>query len=423
MPARTLGRRSVLMVLVMVALNVCARASGASVGYVQSSYAAPQSPQTTVSVKFNAAQTFGDLNIVVVGWNDTTATVSSVADSSGNTYTRAIGPTRVSGTLSQSIYYAKSIASAAAGANTVTVTFTQAANYPDIRTLEYAGLNPSNPVDVTTASTGSSSVSSSGAVNTTNAADLIFGVNIVTGSTSGPGSGFTSRMLTSPDGDIAEDEIVATAGSYAATAPVSSGSWIMQMVAFRATSGGTTSTLTLNANPTSLNFGSIAVGQSGSQNVTFTNAGNSNVAIPGVSISGPGFNASGVSSGQILAPGGAATLAVTFTPWATGSASGTVTVTSNASNSPAKITLTGTGASHSVLLAWNASSGSVSGYNIYRSTVSGSGYTKLNSSLISQTTYTDAIVQAGTTYYYVATGVSTSGQESAYSKQVAAVSP
>jgi Abnormal spindle-like microcephaly-assoc'd, ASPM-SPD-2-Hydin len=422
MPARTLGRRSVLMVLVMVALNVCARASGASVGYVQSSYAAPQSPQTTVSVKFNAAQALGDLNIVVVGWNNTTATVSSVADSFGNTYTRAIGPTMVSGTLSQSIYYAKSIASAAAGANTITVTFTQAANYPDIRILEYAGLNPSNPVDVTTASTGSS-VSSSGAVNTTNAADLIFGANIVTGSTTGPGSGFTSHMLTSPDGDIAEDEIVASAGSYAATAPVSSGSWIMQMVAFRAGSSGTTSTLILNANPTSLNFGSIVVGQSGSHNVTFTNAGNSNVAISGVSISGPGFNASGVSSGQILAPSGAATLAVTFTPWATGSASGTVTVTSNASNSPAKITLTGAGASHSVLLAWNASSGSVSGYNIYRSTVSGSGYTKLNSSLISQTTYTDAIVQAGTTYYYVATGVSTSAQESAYSKQVAAVIP
>src|SRR5208283_4707100 len=50
----------------------------------------------------------------------------------------------------------------------------------------------------------------------------------------GPGSGFTQRLLTSPDGDIAEDEAVTATGSYSATAPLSSsGPWIMQMVAFR----------------------------------------------------------------------------------------------------------------------------------------------------------------------------------------------
>ena len=48
--------------------------------YVQGNYATPQSPQTTVAVTFNAAQAAGDLNVVVVGWNDSTAVVKSVAD-------------------------------------------------------------------------------------------------------------------------------------------------------------------------------------------------------------------------------------------------------------------------------------------------------------------------------------------------------
>ena len=139
-----------------------------SLQYVQGNYSTPQTPQTSVNVTFTAAQTAGDLNVVVVGWNDSTASVSSVTDSKGNAYTRAVGPTVVSGTLSQSIYYAKNIASAAAGANTVSVTFSTAAAYPDIRILEYSGADPSNPVDVTAANSGNSASSSSGSATTTN---------------------------------------------------------------------------------------------------------------------------------------------------------------------------------------------------------------------------------------------------------------
>src|SRR5581483_11190280 len=80
-----------------------------TISYVQGNYATPQSPQTTVNVTFTGAQAAGDLNVVVVGWNDSTATVSSVTDSKGNVYARAVGPTIVSGSLSQSIYYARNI--------------------------------------------------------------------------------------------------------------------------------------------------------------------------------------------------------------------------------------------------------------------------------------------------------------------------
>src|SRR5439155_104105 len=62
--------------------------------------------------------------------------------------------------------------------------------------------------------------------------ELLFAANLTTGFTSGPGTGFTSRVITSPDGDIAEDQIVATAGTYRGTASAS-GVWVMQMAAFR----------------------------------------------------------------------------------------------------------------------------------------------------------------------------------------------
>ncbi len=220
-------------------VNLTVTTAVTSISYVQSNYATPQTPQTAVSVTFTAAQSAGDLNVVVVGWNDSTATISAVTDSKGNAYTSAVGPTVQSGLASQSIYYARNIASAAAGANSVTVTFSRAAVSPDIRILEYSGADPNNPVDVKAANSGSSSSSSSGSATTTSPNDLIFGANLVQTTTSGPGSGFSQRLLTSPDGDIAEDQPVAAIGSYSATAPLtSSGPWIMQMVAFRTASGG-----------------------------------------------------------------------------------------------------------------------------------------------------------------------------------------
>jgi len=73
---------------------------------------------------------------------------------------------------------------------------------------------------------------------------------------------------------------------------------------------------------------------------------------------------------------------------------------------------------HAVDLSWVASnSPAVAGYNAYRSTVSGGPYTKLNSSLIANTSYTDQMVQSGHTYYYVASAVDSQGLESIYSNE------
>jgi hypothetical protein len=207
--------------------------SGAPIAYVQGNYATPQTPQSLVAVRFTAAQQQGDLNVVVVGWNDSTATVGTVTDSSGNVYQLAVGPTVQSGLATQSIYYAFNIVGAAANANTVTVTFNGSAAAADIRILEYSGIATTSPLDVTAAAIGSSSFASSGAATTTNANDLIFGADLTLDITLGAGSGFTSRVITVPDSDIAEDRIVTATGSYSATASVSASPWIMQMAAFR----------------------------------------------------------------------------------------------------------------------------------------------------------------------------------------------
>jgi hypothetical protein len=228
----------------------------------------------------------------------------------------------------------------------------------------------------------------------------------------------------------------ATSSSYTTPATTSSDNGAQFTVVVSNSAGNATSnaatltvnasTVLLNANPTSLSFGSVTIGSSSTLSVTFTNSGNSNVTISNVSISGAGYAASGVSIGQILPPAQKATLNVAFSPSATGTLTGSVTVTSDATNSPATVPLSGSGVqpvSHSVTLTWSPSTSSVTGYNVYRSSVSGGSYTKLNSMAVATTSYDDTAVQAGQTYYYVVTSVDLSNMESAYSSQVSAIVP
>jgi hypothetical protein len=114
---------------------------------------------------------------------------------------------------------------------------------------------------------------------------------------------------------------------------------------------GVSSTFLLSTNPSSVNFGSVNLGSSGSSSVTLTNNGNSNLTLSSVAVSGTGFSASGVSANTTLSPNQSVTLTVTFAPSAAGSASGSVAVASNASNSPATIALSGTGAAVSPTVA------------------------------------------------------------------------
>jgi hypothetical protein len=315
-----------------------AGAQSSAISFAQKNSATPQAASATVSVSYQSAQTVGNLNVVVVGWNDTTSTVQSVKDSAGNVYSLAIGPT--SGTaLRQSIYYAPNIAGVSS--NTVTVTFSQAAAYPDVRILEYRGVTA---VDVTAGASGSSASANSSAATTRSPNELIFGASTVATATKAAGTGFTSRVITTPDGDIAEDKIVTAAGSNSATAALtSSGPWVTQMVTFG--TGAVAATPQISASAGSLSFGSVTVNSSGTQSLTLTSSGTAPVTLSSASVSGTGFSLAGGTLPATLSPKQTLTLQVKFAPTATGSAAGSLTISSNsASGSTTTVSLNGTGA-------------------------------------------------------------------------------
>jgi Abnormal spindle-like microcephaly-assoc'd, ASPM-SPD-2-Hydin/Immunoglobulin domain len=185
----------------------------------------------------------------------------------------------------------------------------------------------------------------------------------------------------------------------------------------------------LSTSSSSLNFNKVDVGSSSTLGVTFSNTGNSNLTVSNVSISGASYNATGMPTGLILAPGQTALLNITFAPATTGNLTGGLTVNSNASNSTASVILSGTGVenvAHSAILSWPESTGAtVTGYDVYRATVSGRYTTPLNSAPISVATtqFVDSTVQAGQTYYYVFTFLDGSNGQSKYSNEVSATIP
>ena len=201
--------------------------------FVQVNSATPQTNKSAVTVSYLQAQNAGDLNAVAVGFNDSTSTIASVTDSAGNVYQPAAPLTRGSG-ISQAIYYARNIKPAAAGANVVTVQFSDATPYVDVRVAEYSGLDPANPLDISASAAGSGVTANSGNLTTSAANELIFAAGITTDVFVGAAN-FTSRIITPVDGDIAGDQFMATPGSYAAKANLgsSSGAWVMEAVAFR----------------------------------------------------------------------------------------------------------------------------------------------------------------------------------------------
>jgi hypothetical protein len=193
------------------------------------------------------------------------------------------------------------------------------------------------------------------------------------------------------------------------------------------TGTGIAATFTLGISPASLSFGNVTTGtSSASQNVTITDTGNANVTISQITLNGSAYSMTGGSAPVTLTPSQNLILASQFDPTVTGSVSGSISMVSNATGSPATVSLSGTGVvpvQHSVALTWSASTSTVSGYNVYRGTVSGGPYTKINSSLVAILTYTDSTVQSGTTYYYVTTAVDSSGDESVYSNGASALIP
>jgi hypothetical protein len=203
---------------------------GSGIAFVQVAFRTSSST-SSIAPQFPLPQRAGDLNIVVVGWNDATSTITSVTDSSGNSY--ALAAPLVTGTnLRQAIYYAKNIA--AVHANTVTVNFNQLAKLVDVRILEYAGLDTVNPLDASNGSSGTGLTATSGPFTTTAANDLVLGADTAKSHTLSTGPGYTPVVFTRY-GNIVEQLIARKKGTFNPSANLAQPNpWVMQGVSFKA---------------------------------------------------------------------------------------------------------------------------------------------------------------------------------------------
>jgi chitodextrinase len=185
--------------------------------FQQLSEAHPTATSSSVSTpNFGGATQTGDANIVWVWYPSTTQSVSSVTDSAGNSYQKAIGPTTGTGAEAgwrQEIWYAKNIT----GSSNLVVTanFTGSfAGEKSITVEEFSGLDKTAPLDVAAAANVNSANVSSPSITTTTPKELIFSVGLFASSgTAGPG--FTQRS--SIANNASEDQVVTSAGPHIAT--------------------------------------------------------------------------------------------------------------------------------------------------------------------------------------------------------------
>lgn len=248
------------------------------------------------------------------------------------------------------------------------------------------------------------------------------------------GAGFTISGLSTPvtlaPGQSATFNVAfapQSSGSFTGSVAVTSDASSMSLNIVLSGSG-TQSAVTgqLSVSPSTISIGSVNVGSNGSQTGTLSATG-ADISVSSSGVGSSEFAISGLSFPMTITSGQSVNFTVTFTPQTAGVASAGVSFTSDASNSPASATVTGTGVagtSYSVNLSWNASgSPNVNGYNVYRRSGTSGGFARINTVLDPTTLYVDTSVADGLTYYYETTAVNSTNEESGPSAVVQAIIP
>jgi hypothetical protein len=358
----------------------------------------------------------GSGNLLVVGWTGGTvpSLLKSISDNTGNVYAEATGTRSAdwAAGVSADVWYA---ANSKPGTTSVTLTPRPNGSQGAAVIWEFSGVSTTSPLAQTASLKNQSSTSTpvGAAVTTTSAEELIIsiaaGAQNITGINSG--NSFTEDSSVRSNGWA--HLVAASTGAYSAEWNESpSGQYCTSTAAFTAAASGLTYLLT--ASPTSLAFGDVLIGSCSTLTDTLANTGTGPVTINNpITVTGAGFTATGPALPFTLASGYSTPLNSTFCPTSGASVVGSVTVASNASNSPAVVSLSGTG-QHNVALSWTESTSSgVTGYDVYRST-NGSSYSEIGSVASTPGTvtygYTDTTVSAGGTYDYEVTAASSSGQ-------------
>src|SRR5437879_3141614 len=106
----------------------------------------------------------------------------------------------------------------------------------------------------------------------------------------------------------------------------------------------------LSVVPPSASFGDVAVGTRNSQTITLINSGTGNVTISQATPSGNGFSMTGLTVPLTLSAGQRTSFNAAFAPANAGSVTGSLSLVSDAPNSPSTVALSGTGVTSTFLL-------------------------------------------------------------------------
>lgn len=174
-----------------------------------------------------------NLLICWLSYNSATESISSITDTLGNTYAKAVGPLTGTGTIAgyrQEIWYAANTIGGA-GLN-VTATLSSTFNASkDISCHEYSGAATSSPIDQVVEATGTSANATTANMTTTSANQMIFSAIIYEGTGTG-GAGHTQRS--SLHTNCSQDRIVGAAGSYNASfTNLGTETWAAQAISVR----------------------------------------------------------------------------------------------------------------------------------------------------------------------------------------------
>ena len=299
---------------------------------------------------------------------------------------------------------------------TTTVSLNGTGVTPGQLTANPSSLNFGN-VQVSSSQTLTDSITNVGGVS----------VTISQATATGPGfsfSGLNPPLTLNPGASVTFSVVFAPLSASSASGSMTVTSNASNPTLTIALSGIGTPQGQLAVSPTSQDFGTVTVGANSSKAANLS-ASLGNVTVTTANLNNSEFSISGITFPVTIAPGQSVPFTLTFAPQTSGTANGVLSFNSNASNSPTD-TLTGNGVApqpHSASLSWLDGGSGITGYNVYRGSVSGGPYSKINSALDPSPAYTDNSVLAGQTYYYVTTAVDGSGVESAHSNEAQASIP
>jgi hypothetical protein len=344
-----------IVILAMIGLSSCSGyTTAASIGGTGGG-GSTGDPQAGVLSPSSTTVAFGNVNVgstttqsVTVTNTGTAAVNIASAQISGAGFTVVGGNPSAAVPVGQSVtvqlQYAPTTRGAASGTFTVT---SDASNSPLSVSLSGTGMQPA--LTISPSSLNFSNVvvgqTSTQTVTLTNSGNSGLTMNLATLSGTGFGMSGLSLPATIAPGANLQFNVTftptSTSGSTGSVLFTDNATGSPQTLAL--TGSALASGSSLGSNPGSFDFNSVAVGQSSQQSFTLTNSGTAMVTIGTVSASGAGFSASGLSAGQHIAAGATATVTGTFAPTTAGAASGSIVITSNATNPTLTITLSGTG--------------------------------------------------------------------------------